>query len=298
MRKIPIIIDTDPGIDDAAAIGLAFHRDELDVKLITTVAGNVDIDNITANALKLVSFFDQDIPVARGMETPLIKPYEGSSVHGETGMDGYDFPEPTHQIIKPHAVEAIRSLLEESEEKITIVPIGPLTNIAVLLLMYPHVKNKIERIVLMGGSLSGGNMNGPAEFNMWADPHAAKIVLESDMNVVMIGLDVTLKALIGKKELAQCQNKSAEMFSAIFHHFRDGDMDHGVVMHDSCAIAYLTKPEMFTIERRHVQVITEGPASGMTMEKFEEEKTNMNVAVGIDSEAFQAWFLETLNRMK
>lgn len=297
MRKIPIIIDTDPGIDDAAAIGLAFHRDELDVKLITTVAGNVNVDHNTTNALKLVTFFNQDVPVARGMETPLLKSYEGSNVHGETGMDGYDFPKPTHQIIKPHAVEAIRSLLEESEEKITIVPIGPLTNIAVLLLMYPHVKDKIERIVLMGGSLSGGNMNGPAEFNMWADPHAAKIVLESDVNVVMIGLDVTLKALIGERELANCHNQSAEMFNAIFHHYRDGDMEHGVVMHDSCAIAYLTNPELFTIERRHVKVITEGPASGMTMEMFEEETTNLNVAVGIDSEAFQTWFLETLSRM-
>ncbi|WP_042347591.1 ribonucleoside hydrolase RihC [Bacillus massiliigorillae] len=297
MRRIPIIIDTDPGIDDAAAIGLAFYRDELDVKLITTVTGNVDINNITSNALKLLTFFDKDIPVARGMETPLLKPVEGSGVHGETGMDGYNFPEPTRTIVREHAVEAIRSMLEKSEEKVTIVPIGPLTNIAVLLLMYPQLKNKIERIVLMGGSLSGGNMNGPAEFNMWADPHAAKIVLESDLDIVMIGLDVTLKALIGEDELSKCQNKSAEMFNAIFHHYRDGDMERGVVMHDSCTIAYLTKPEMFRIERRHVKVVTEGPASGMTMEMPEEEEMNLNVAVGIDSDAFQEWFLETLNKM-
>ncbi len=297
MRRIPIIIDTDPGIDDAAAIGLAFYRDELDVKLITSVTGNVGINHVTSNALKLVTFFDKDVPVARGMETPLLKPVEGSVVHGETGMGGYNFPEPNRAVVKEHAVEAMRSLLEESEEKITIVPIGPLTNIAVLLLMYPHLKNKIERIVLMGGSLSGGNMNGPAEFNMWADPHAAKIVLESDLDIVMIGLDVTLKALIGEEELAKCQNKSAEMFNAIFRHYRDGDMENGVVMHDSCTIAYLTKPEMFTIERRHVKVITEGPASGMTMEMFEEEETNLNVAVGIDSDAFQEWFIETLNKM-
>ncbi|RHW43566.1 ribonucleoside hydrolase RihC [Neobacillus notoginsengisoli] len=297
MKKTPIIIDTDPGIDDAAAIGLAFYRDELDVKLITTVSGNVDIHNITTNALKLVTFFDKDIPVSKGMETPLLKPALGNKVHGETGMDGYDFPEPTRTILKEHAVEAMRGLLEESDEKITLVPIGPLTNIAAMLLMYPHLKNKIEQIVLMGGSLSGGNVNGAAEFNLWADPHAAKMVFESGVDIVMIGLDVTLKARIGEEALSKCQNKSAEMFDAIFRHYIDGDMEQGVVMHDSCAIAYVTNPELFTVEPRRVKVITEGPAAGMTMELFGEEGTTINVAVAIDSEAFQQWFLGTLNKM-
>ncbi|MDS9470710.1 ribonucleoside hydrolase RihC [Sporosarcina pasteurii] len=297
MKRIPIIIDTDPGIDDAAAIGLALYRDDLEVKLITTVAGNVDIDNITTNALKLVTFFDKDIPVARGMDTPLLKPALGNKVHGVTGMDGYDFPQPTRRITNKHAVEAMRSLLEESEEKITIVPIGPLTNIAVLLLMYPQLKSKIESIVLMGGSLSGGNVNGAAEFNMWADPHAAKMVFDSGLDIVMIGLDVTLKARIGEEILSKSSNKSADMFNAIFRHYIDGDMDSGVVMHDSCAIAYLTNPELFTIERRLVEVVTDGPAGGMTMELFGKEETNVSVAVGIDSEAFQDWFLGTLNKM-
>lgn len=296
MRRIPMIIDTDPGIDDAAALGLAFYRDELDVKLITTVTGNVNTDHVTSNALKLVTFFDQDIPVARGMEKPLLKPVVGSVAHGETGMGGYNFPEPTRTIVQEHAVEAIRSLLEESQERMTIVPIGPLTNIAVLLSMYPHLKNKIERIVFMGGSLSGGNINGAAEFNIWADPHAAKIVLESNLDIVMIGLDVTMKALIGEEELSKNANKSAEMFNAIFQHYRDGDMKQGKVMHDSCAIAYLTNPEMFTMERRHVKVVTEGPAAGMTMEIYD-EATNLKVAVGIDSTAFQAWFVDTLKKM-
>ncbi|WP_316571428.1 ribonucleoside hydrolase RihC [Neobacillus sp. YIM B06451] len=297
MRRIPIVIDTDPGIDDAAALGLAFYRDELDVKLITTVSGNVDIHNITRNALKLVTFFDKDIPVAKGMETPLLNPALGNKVHGETGMDGYNFPEPARTILKEHAVEATRSLLEESEEKITLVPVGPLTNIAALLLMYPQLKDKIERVVLMGGSLSGGNVNGAAEFNIWADPHAAKIVFESGLDIVMIGLDVTLKARIGEDVLSKSPNKSAEMFDAIFRNYRDGDMEQGVAMHDSCAIAYLTNPEMFTVEPRHVKVVTEGPASGMTMEVFRNEEPNVHVAVGIDVEAFKEWFLGTLAKM-
>ncbi|WP_153731515.1 ribonucleoside hydrolase RihC [Sporosarcina obsidiansis] len=300
MKKIPIIIDTDPGIDDAAAIGLATHCEELDIKLITTVTGNVDINKTTENALKLLTFFDKDIPVARGMETPLLQPVYGSEVHGESGMDGFDFKASTHSVIKEHAVEAIRQLLENHDEKITIVPIGPLTNIAMLLLLYPKLKSKIDKIVLMGGSLSGGNMNGPAEFNIWADPHAAKIVFESEIDVIMIGLDVTNQALIGEEELSAAikrGNKTAEMFNAIFQHYRDGDMENGVVMHDSCAIAYLLNPEMFTVERKHVKVVTSGPASGMTMEMFEELETNVSVATDIDSALFQEWFITILDKM-
>lgn len=300
MKRIPIIIDTDPGIDDAAAIGLAIHREELDIKLITTVTGNVGIEKTTDNALKLMTFFGQEIPVARGMETPLIQPVYGSRVHGESGMDGYDFKKSNLSVIEDHAVEAIRKLIETEEEKLTIVAIGPLTNIAMLLLMYPNLKDRIDKIVLMGGSLSGGNMNGPAEFNFWADPHAAKIVFESGMDIIMIGLDVTRKALIGEEELSATnrKNEAAEMFSAIFHHYRDGDMEHGVVMHDSCAIAYITNPELFTIEPKQVQVVTEGPAAGMSMEKPEETEHNIGVAMEIDGAAFQEWFIATLDRMK
>lgn len=299
MKKIPIIIDTDPGIDDAAALGMAFYREEIDVKLISTVHGNVSVDKTTANALKLVTFFDKDIPVARGMETPLFIPVSksGEKIHGESGMDGYEFPKSTRKIIKEHAVEAIYKLLESSDEKITLVPIGSLTNIAMLLLMYPKIKSKIEHIVMMGGSLSGGNVTSAAEFNIWADPHAAKIVFDSKIDIVMIGLDATLKALIGRNQLSSLnkQSKSAEMFSAIFPHYGDGDMDKGVVMHDACTIAYLTNPEIFHVEPRCVKVVTEGLAKGMTMEVNGEP--NVKVAVDTNKELFQKWFTETLETM-
>ncbi|MCJ8014943.1 nucleoside hydrolase [Paenibacillus sp. KQZ6P-2] len=295
MAKIPVIISTDPGIDDAAALGMAFYRNELDIQLITTLHGNVDINKTTVNALKVITFFGEQTPVARGMESPLFIEPVSTDVHGESGMDGYNFPESTQQVISEHAVEAMRSLLETSGEKITLVSIGPLTNIAVLLLMYPHIKTKIERIVLMGGSLSGGNVTSAAEFNIWADPHAAKIVFDSGLDMVMIGLDVTLKALIGNDELANHQSKTAEMFSATFRHYRDGDMENGVVMHDMCAITYLTNPDIFKVEPKRVTVVTDGPAIGMTMEVSGEP--NIQVATGIDQEAFRNWFLETLERM-
>lgn len=298
MRRIPIIIDTDPGIDDAAALGLALYRKELDVKLITTVHGNVTLDKTTDNALKLLSFFDREILVARGMEKPLFSPFLGNEVHGESGLDGYDFPQSRHKIIDKHAVEAIYSVLNSSNTRVTLVPIGPLTNIAMLLLLYPRIQTKIDRIVLMGGSLSGGNVNSVAEFNIWADPHAAKIVFDSGLDIVMIGLDVTLHALIGSDELSLVKrhNKTTDMFNATFLNYLDGDMAQGVVMHDACAIAYLTNPEIFRTERRAVSVITEGLAKGMTMEQ-EGEPPNVNVAVGINKEAFKLWFSETLDRM-
>lgn len=295
MAKIPVILSTDPGIDDAAALGVAFYRNELDIRLITTLHGNVDIGKTTANTLKILDFFGQQIPVARGMETPLVIAPVSTDVHGESGMDGYDFPESTQQVVPEHAVEAMRSLLEASDEKMTLVSIGPLTNVAVLLLMYPQVKNKIERIVFMGGSLCGGNVTSAAEFNIWADPHAAKIVFESGLDLVMIGLDVTQKALIGGSELAKHSNKSAEMFAATFGHYRDGDMEHGVMMHDMCAITYITNPEIFKVEPKCVKVVTEGPAVGMTMEVHGEP--NLQAATGIDQEAFRNWFLKTLERM-
>ena len=182
MAKRPVIIDTDPGIDDALAIAIALFSDELDVKLITTTAGNVSLENVTNNALKLLSFFGKDVPVAAGAPRPLIEPLvDASNVHGVTGMEGFDFPEPkTELLLKENAVNAMRRVIMESEEPITLVPIAPMTNIALLFSMYPEVKGNIKEIVLMGGSASRGNKGVMSEFNVATDPEAAKIVLTAD----------------------------------------------------------------------------------------------------------------------
>src|SRR5690606_10281021 len=150
MNKRPIIIDTDPGIDDAVALAIALYSEKLDVRLITTIAGNVGLDKVTLNALKLLKFFKKEIPVAMGADRPLIKePIDASNVHGSTGMDGYDFEEPTKELLlKENAVNAMYRVIMESEQPITLVPIGPLTNIALLLKVYPEVKEKIAEIVL------------------------------------------------------------------------------------------------------------------------------------------------------
>lgn len=186
MRR-PIIIDTDPGIDDALAIAIALFSEELDVRLITTVAGNVSLEHVTNNALKLLNFWGKDVPVAKGAAHPLIEPFiDASNVHGVSGMEGYDFPEPKEELLlQEHAVNAMRRVILESREPVTLVPIAPMTNIAQLLTMYPEVKENIREIVIMGGSAGRGNKGVMSEFNVATDPEAAKIVFASGLPIVM-----------------------------------------------------------------------------------------------------------------
>ena len=177
MIREKIIIDTDPGIDDAVAIAVALFADELDVQLITTVAGNVDLEKTTTNVMKLLEFFDKNISVAKGASKPLIsETVSCPDIHGDSGMDGFEFKQISMKPLKEHAVLAMRKTLEDSDEPVTLVPIGPLTNIALLLSMFPEINAKIKRIVLMGGSIGLGNCSQAAEFNIYADPEAARIV--------------------------------------------------------------------------------------------------------------------------
>mgnify|MGYP006294667191 FL=1 len=192
MKKI--IIDTDPGIDDAAALAIALNNPKLEVEMLSTAAGNVNLDYTTENAKKILDFFDKDIPLGEGNRSPLLKEYEdGSEIHGKTGMNGYDFPKSSRPILSEHSAVEMKNKILAGEEKITLVTIGPLTNAALLLSMYPEVKEKIEEIVIMGGSTIGGNTNSSAEFNIKVDPHAAQMVINSGIPIKIFGLRVTTK---------------------------------------------------------------------------------------------------------
>lgn len=305
MRKIPLIIDTDPGIDDAVAISFAMFHPKVDLKLITTVAGNVSVDKTTKNALKLVEFFGSDVPVARGCQEPLLKPLEDSSeIHGESGMDGFDFGTPTRKVIPEHAVEALRKTLLESEEPVTLMPIAALTNIALLFKLYPETKSKVKEIVLMGGSLSRGNTTTAAEFNIFTDPEAAAILFESGVKITMIGLDVTSRAVLMQKEVEQIKtmNRAGEMFAALFSHYRGGSMKTGLKMHDVCALAAIVEPELFDFADTFVEIETgKGPANGATVADLKmkyHRETNSTVALDVHVEKFREWFLEMLEQTK
>jgi non-specific riboncleoside hydrolase len=300
MKKLPIIIDTDPGIDDALAIAIALFSGELDVKLITTVAGNVSLEHVTNNTLKLLSFWEKDIPVAAGADRPLIEPLvDASNVHGVTGMEGFDFPEPKKELLlEEHAVNAMRRVIMESPEPITLVPIAPLTNIALLFTMYPEVKKNIKEIVMMGGSAGRGNKGVMSEFNIATDPEAAKIVFDSGLPIVMAGLDVGWKALVYPEDSAKMleMGKTGEMAYCLFKKYRGGTFGTGLKMYDSCAVAYLLCPELFTVEETFVDIELAGSMTrGCTLvdlKGYLKQGPNAKVCMDIDGEKFRKWFLE------
>lgn len=302
--KRPIIIDTDPGIDDALAIAIALFSEELDVRLITTVAGNVSLEHVTNNALKLLHFLEKDVPVARGAAKPLIEPLvDASNVHGASGMEGFDFPEPKQELLlKENAVNAMRRVIMESEEPITLVPIAPMTNIALLLTMYPEVKEKIREIVIMGGSAGRGNKGVMSEFNVATDPEAAKIVFSSGLPIVMAGLDVGWKALVYPEdsEKIRTMGKTGEMAYCLFKRYRGGSFNTGLKMYDSCAIAYLLQPELFTVEETCVDVELNGEMTrGCTvvdLKNYLKRQPNAKVCMDIDGEKFREWFMKSIEK--
>uniref|UniRef100_UPI003FF060A9 ribonucleoside hydrolase RihC n=1 Tax=Candidatus Fimivicinus sp. TaxID=3056640 RepID=UPI003FF060A9 len=304
MKKRPIIIDTDPGIDDAVAIAIALFSEELDVKLITTVAGNVSLDKVTYNALRLLKFFQKEVPVAKGAAGPLILPLmDASNVHGKSGMEGFDFEEPDdHLLLEENAVDAMRRVIMESDEPITLVPIAPLTNIALLLKVYPEVKANIREIVMMGGSASRGNKGVMSEFNVATDPEAAKIVFDSGLPLVMAGLDVGWKALVLPEDSAKLPQlgEVGRMAYCLFQKYRGGSMKTGLKMYDSCAMAYLLKPEMYELAETYVDVELAGTmTAGCTLvdlKGYLGKPNNAKVCMSINQELFRTWFLDCIAR--
>ena len=304
MSKRPIIIDTDPGIDDALASAIALFSEELDVKLITTVAGNVSLENVTLNTLRLLHFFGTDVPVAKGAAEPLIVEFvDASNVHGKTGMEGYDFPEPKQELLlEEHAVNAMRRVIMESPEPVTLVPIATLTNIALLFAMYPEVKTNIREIVMMGGSATRGNKGVMSEFNIATDPEAAQMVFQCGLPIVMAGLDVGLKALVLPEDSEEIKkmNKTGDMAYHLFKRYRGGSFGTGLKMYDSCAIAYLLCPELFEVVETYVGVELHGTmTAGCTvvdLRGYLHKEPNAKVCMDIDGEKFRAWFKEAISK--
>ena len=299
--RLPIILDTDPGIDDAAAIAAALFAPQLDLQLMTTVAGNVSVEKTTRNALQLLHFWNVDIPLAQGAATPLLRPLRDAAyVHGESGMEGYDFVAHDCQPLAKPAFIAIRDALMSAPEPVTLVSIGPLTNIALLLTHYPECAFNIRRLVIMGGSAGRGNFTPNAEFNIAVDPEAASRVFQSGIEIVMCGLDVTNQALLAPDYLAKLPelNRTGKMLHALFSHYRSGSMNTGLRMHDLCAIAWLVRPDLFTVKPCFVAVETQGEyTAGTTVVDIEGllgKSPNVQVALEIDVAGFQQWVADVL----
>ena len=274
-KKRGIIIDCDPGHDDAMAILWALASPNLEIKAITTVAGNQTLEKVTNNAIKVLTKARQyKIPVACGAKEPLIRKLVigGQIVHGDSGLEGPILPENGFNISELSALKLYEKILEESKEKITFVGIGPLTNIAQLLITRPDLKQKIEEIYIMGGGTIG-NWPPAAEYNIFADPEAAKVVFNSSLPIIMAGLDVTQKAYITREEneILRAQGNEISVFVAElidyfsrYHYEVEGFP--GCTLHDPCAIAALVHPELFESVQCNVDVEVTGELTrGMTV---------------------------------
>jgi inosine-uridine nucleoside N-ribohydrolase len=259
---VPLLIDCDPGHDDAMALLLALASPEVELLGVSAVAGNQTLDRTTANALRVLEFVGRgDIPVAAGAARPLVRElHVAADVHGETGLDGPDLPPPSGAPVPEHAVEFLARRLREAPAPVTLVPIGPLTNVALLLAEHPEAAERIERIVLMGGAIGLGNVTPAAEFNVWVDPEAAARVLHSGLDVTVVGLDVTHKALLGAERVERLRASGrtgtmvAELhaFYSAFHLRVYGDP--ATPVHDAMAVAHVIRPGLVTTEHRNVEI--------------------------------------------
>lgn len=304
---IPVVIDCDPGHDDALAITLALARPELEVLGITTVGGNAPLAATTRNALRVLALLRRpDVPVAAGAAEPLVRSLETApEVHGTSGLDGADLPEPVSAPRAEHAVEFLRATLSAARRPVTLIPTGPLTNIALLLRTYPAVASRIARISLMGGAKGAGNWTPAAEFNIWVDPEAARIVFRSGLPITMCGLDVTHQALFGLAEIDRMEalgTPTATVFADLlrfftrFHVERYGTADTPI--HDAVAVAAVARPDLMVTRRYHVDVAVDSDITrGRTVvdDRGQPGPTpNVDVALEIDRGAFAGLLVDAV----
>lgn len=306
MRTRKLIIDTDPGIDDAAAIAILLSDPSLDVKLIASVSGNVGIEHTTNNALKLMTFFNKDIPVAKGAAMPLMRGnIFATNAHGKSGMGGFEFPEPNLELLlKENAVMSEYHTIMALEEKVTILTIGPLTNIALLISTFPEVKEKIEEIIMMGGSTERGNIGVYSEFNVNVDPEAAKIVFRSGIPITMLGLDIGRKARLTAGDLDELDNcgKAGKMISSLFRLYDGGNIEEGVKMYDPSAAMYLLEPELFKVKEAYVDVEICSPlTSGATVVDFDgilNKEKNTTVCIDVNVDKFRENYIKRVREIQ
>ena len=307
-----IILDTDPGIDDALALFLALASPDIQLEAITTVSGNVHVDLTTRNALALLELAGRtDIPVARGCDRPLVRqPVTADYVHGRNGLGGIELPEPKLQPISQHAVDLIIEKIMAVPGEITLVPIGPLTNIALALRKEPHIAQHVREVVIMGGALRvPGNVTPIAEFNIYADPHAAHIVLHAGWPIRLVTLDVTTKALFQREQAQELASTGSPVTrfiqQAVDSYLETFGHSRGLTafqMHDPLCLAAAFQPALITWEPAYVDVELAGSlTSGETVAHFErpadidpslEKRHSANVlaSVDVDAERFIAFY--------
>ena len=303
----PIILDCDPGHDDAIALLLALGSPELELLGVTTTYGNQTLEKTTANALRVLELAGRgDVPVASGASAPLErKLVVAAHVHGESGLDGPTLPPPSLAPVSEDAVEWMAGAVADAAGPVTLIPTGPLTNVARYL--DEHGADGLERIVLMGGAIAEGNMTPAAEFNVWADPEAAQAVLDAPLDVTMIGLDVTHKAVTGPDVQRRLRDAGsigvfvAELvdFFTVYH--RETYGWDGAPIHDAVAVAHVLRPGLVQTKLRNVEVERESElCRGRTVVDLwhrTDRPANAHVGVDLDSAAFFDLLVERIGRL-
>jgi purine nucleosidase len=306
-----VILDCDPGIDDALAIVFACGHPGLDLRGITTVAGNVGLALTTANALSVLEFADgQDVPVAAGSPVPLLRPHKDArDVHGESGLGHARLPPPRARSLDKHAVELIIDTIGASPGEITLVATGPLTNIALAVRQQPALARQVADLVIMGGSATRGNVTPAAEYNIATDPEAAAIVFGAGWRVTMVGLDVTLQARASRhvqERLAGLGRLGSDLLLPSLGGYRAGELPEpgpggepadplgpggeGPAVHDVCALALVAEPSIFVCHPARVEVETEGRwTTGMTVTDFRAPAQYRNALVATSLDADRFW---------
>ena len=305
----PAILDVDPGHDDAVALMMACGAPELDLLAVTTVAGNVPLEKTTRNALRVLSLIGRTgIPVAAGASAPLERPLEtAEGIHGESGLNGPEIPDPTFEPDDRGAVDLIADVLREAPEPVTLIPVGPLTNVATLLRERPDIKPRISRISLMGGSVSLGNTTPAAEFNIYVDPEAAREVFESGLSITMSGLNVTHQAGAGPAERERLRSTGRfggvvaellEFFASTYERTFGFDTPP---LHDPVAVAAVQRPDLLTTRPMRVDVECESDLTrGETVCDYygvTGRQPNAEVGVELDRAGFFELLYESLARL-
>lgn len=309
--RTPIILDVDTGIDDALALMVAARHPDLDLRAVTCVSGNTSLANVVANTCAVLDLVGaEEVPVAAGAHRPLIEqPRDASYVHGADGLGNLGLPASNRAVERRHAVELLRQVLTEAEQPVTIVALAPLTNLALLLRMYPEVTEQIARVVFMGGSASVGNASPVAEFNVWHDPEAAAIVTGSGLDLTMYGLDVFHQVVVETSEVARLAASPDPVARAVGHllGFR-GQSDEPALrlIGDAGAVCALIAPELMQIERWPMRVELTGLSRGQTVvdrrTRTGEDSVHgtpggwseLDVVLGADAPAVVELFLATL----
>jgi inosine-uridine nucleoside N-ribohydrolase len=299
----------DPGHDDAVAIMLACGAPGLDLLAVTTVAGNVPLQKTTNNALRVLSLIGRtDVPVAAGAAAPLARPlHTAENIHGESGLAGPEIPDPSFEPDERGAVEVIADTVRGSPEPVTLVPVGPLTNVALFFREYPELKGRIAHVSLMGGSIGLGNTTPAAEFNVYVDPEAAREVFDSGLPITMSGLDVTHRADAGPAERERLRSlgrvgafvaELLEYFAGTYERLYGFDAPP---LHDAVAVAAVLEPALLQTRPMRVDVECESELTrGETVCDFygvTGKSPNAEVGVGLDREGFFGLLYRSLGRL-